>query len=119
MEPIKFPEANQHLQKPEGMTDEECGPLPVYNDGRQSISCWKLSLRERLYALLFGRVWLYVMFGHTQPPVALEATRTVFIKRKIRVSWSCSDSAHHEHSTKLSAWWCGRKQFLRSVLEKA
>lgn len=78
MEPISFPEANKNLQKPQGMTDEECGPLPVYNDGQQSISCWKMTWRERLSALIYGRVWLYVHYGLSQPPVALSATKTVF-----------------------------------------
>lgn len=78
MEPTKFPQANRDLLKPEGMTDEECGSLPVFTDDQICLSAWKLSLRERLSALLFGRVWLFVHSGGTQPPVALEATRTVF-----------------------------------------
>jgi hypothetical protein len=82
MKPIQFPEANATLAKPPGMTDEECGPLPVFNDGQQSISCWKMTWRERLSALVFGKVWLYVISGHTQPPVALEARKTIFVKIK-------------------------------------
>ncbi len=82
MKPIEFPEANKTLVKPQGMTDEECGPLPVFNDGQQSISCWKMTWRERLAALFFGRVWLFVYFGETQPPVQLEAMETVFKKVK-------------------------------------
>lgn len=70
MKPTHFDEANKTLLKPPGMTDEECGSLPVYNDGEQCISCWRMSLRERLAALLFGQVWLYVLSGETQPPVA-------------------------------------------------
>ncbi len=34
MKPIKFPEANKTLGKPQGMTDDECGPLPVFSDGK-------------------------------------------------------------------------------------
>jgi len=78
MEPTDFPQANRNLLKPEGMTDEECSSLPVFSDGEICLSAWKLSLRERLSALLFGRIWLYVLSGSTQPPVALQATRTVF-----------------------------------------
>ena len=80
MEPRSFPEANKELQKPEGWTDEECGPLPVFNDGMQSISCWRPSWRERLSILFFGKVWLWVIAGKTQPPVSIEGRKTVFKK---------------------------------------
>jgi len=80
MEPIKFPEANKVLNKPQNMTDEECGALHVHNDGVYNLSCWKPSFKERLSILFFGKVWLWVMSGSTQPPVALEARKTVFMK---------------------------------------
>lgn len=80
MKPVKFPEANKTLTKPQSMTDEECGPLPVFNDGEMSVSCWQMNWRERLAALFFGRVWLFVCFGRTQPPVGLEIKKTVFGK---------------------------------------
>lgn len=78
MEPMKFEQANKDLLKPEGWTDEECGSLPVYSDGRQCISLWKMTWRERLSALFFGKVWLSVHMGQTQPPVWLMATREIF-----------------------------------------
>lgn len=78
MIPTEFPESNKTLTKPQGMTDDECGSLPVYNDGAQSISCWRMSWRERLSALLRGRVWLQVYAGRTQPPVSLTAAKTIF-----------------------------------------
>ena len=78
MDPISFKNVTKVLEKPEGMTDEECGPLPVFNDGKLNISLWKMSLRERFYALLFGRVWLFVFSGKTQPPVGLSVERDVF-----------------------------------------
>jgi hypothetical protein len=80
MEPIQFPEANKVLRRPEGMTEKECGDLHVHNDGHYSLSCWNMTLKERLSALFFGKAWLWVMSGHTQPPVALEVTKTVFKK---------------------------------------
>lgn len=82
MVPINFAENNKTLTKPAGMTDEECGSLPVYNDGQQSISCWRMSWRERLSSLIRGRVWLQVYAGQTQPPVSLTATRTIFREAK-------------------------------------
>lgn len=78
MTPIKFKEANKNLAKPQNMTDEECSSLWVYTDGRQCISCWKLSWRQRIKALLFGRVWLSILSGGTQPPVWLDCDKTVF-----------------------------------------
>lgn len=78
MIPAPFPEQNKTLTKPQGMTDEECGSLPVYNDGQQSVSCWRLSWRERLTALWHGRVWLQVYSGRTQPPVSLTVAKTIF-----------------------------------------
>jgi len=80
MKPIAFPQATIELQKPEGMTDEECGSLPVFRDGQHCISCWQPTLKERLSILLFGKVWLWVWMGNTQPPVALEGCKTPFEK---------------------------------------
>lgn len=34
MNPIKFEQSNRELTKPESMTDEECGSLHVFTDGR-------------------------------------------------------------------------------------
>jgi hypothetical protein len=80
MEPIYFPESNKNLLKPAGMTDKQCGSLPVLSDGKICLSLWRTSWRERLSVLFFGRVWLYVYSGHTQPPVSLNGTRSVFGK---------------------------------------
>lgn len=82
MEPIKFPQMNKTLGKPQGMTDEECGSLPVYSDGTYCISLWQMTWRERLSALFFGKVWLQVMSGQTQPPVALDAKNKLFVEVK-------------------------------------
>lgn len=53
-----------------------CSDLPVtrlaYPDGSLAVqSCWRASWRERLQVLFTGRVYLLV-FGVTQPPVAVE-----------------------------------------------
>ncbi len=78
MKPITFKEKTKTLHKPANMTDEECAPLDVYCDGEQCISVWRMSWTERISALFFGKVWLSVVSGETQPPVALTAKRTVF-----------------------------------------
>lgn len=71
MIPVKFPEANRELTGSHRS-------LWVYTDGKQCISCWKLSWKQRLKALLFGKVWLSVLSGGTQPPVWLDCDKTVF-----------------------------------------
>jgi len=78
MKPIEFEQANKNLLKPEGWTDEECRSLPVYSNEKELFSLWKMSWKERLSALFFGRVWLVVYSGVTQPPVELMAMRQLF-----------------------------------------
>jgi len=78
MKPLDFKEANKILYRPKSMTGDECSSLKVYSDSEQCVSCWGLSWKEKLLALLFGKVWLYVISGKTQPPVALTCERTVF-----------------------------------------
>lgn len=77
----KFPEASYSLGRPSNMTDDECGSLWVYNDGRTCISCWKLTWRDRLIALLTGKIWLGVLSGRSQPPVWVTVGNTVFKKK--------------------------------------
>lgn len=79
MNPIKFKEANKNLTKPKSMTDKECGSLWVFNDGNQNISCWKLSFKQRIKALFYGKIWLCVLSGNSQPPVWVDCDKTVFI----------------------------------------
>ena len=82
MKPTVFEESNVRLLKPESMTDEECGSLDVYTDGEKCISCWEMSFKERLSALIFGKVWLIVISGKTQPPVWLGCRKTVFASKR-------------------------------------
>ena len=78
MKPVKFPEANKNLLKPQNMSEKECGSLWVFNDGNQCISCWKMTWKQRIKAIFWGRVWLSVMSGQTQPPVWVDCDKTVF-----------------------------------------
>lgn len=67
--PIQFPEANTAWKGWEA--DEyrdEVGDLPSYRDDAGSVSCWKMTWRERLAILFTGRAWLHV-FGELHPPV--------------------------------------------------
>lgn len=81
MKPIDFPEQTVTLQ-PSGATysDNVNGvePLPTWSDGEQCVSCWRMSWRERLNALLYGKVWIAILSGKTQPPIYAEASKTYF-----------------------------------------
>lgn len=75
----KFKAANSVLGG--GMPDPygwTVGDLPVYKGGGEIISSWKMSIKERLSALFFGRVWIRVAAMKTHPPVAVQVTRSVF-----------------------------------------
>jgi len=74
MKPIKFREQTGLL------TGKGCEILPIYSDGKICLSCWKMSFKERTRAVLFGRVWVWVRSGATQPPIALECYKSAFEK---------------------------------------
>lgn len=84
MNPTKFKESTKVLQRPSTMSDDECSALPVYCDGKQCISCWKPSIKERFLILIFGRVWLGVLSGKTQPPVFISG-ESLFEKPCLKV----------------------------------
>lgn len=69
MKPVDFPQSTKVLQKPSTMSDNECSSLHVWNDGKQCVSCWKPTFKERMNILFGGKVWLGVLSGKTQPPV--------------------------------------------------
>lgn len=75
MVPVEFASSNINLTAPAGQ-EARVSTLPAYTNGEYCVSCWRLNWRERFSALLFGTVWLSVLSGHTQPPVALRAERT-------------------------------------------
>lgn len=82
MKPIDFEQSTKVLQKPGTLSDAQCGALPVWCDGKQCVSCWKPSFKERINILFGGNVWLGVMSGKTQPPVFVAGER-VFEKAPI------------------------------------
>ena len=82
MKAMHFPQAVKTLGPPKGMPQEECHDLPVWTDGNECVSLWQLNWRERLSILFFGRLWLGVLSGQTQPPVRLWATKEIFAEVK-------------------------------------
>jgi hypothetical protein len=82
--PRDFPEANFTFKKPEHM--QNCRDLRVHNNGVTQFSCWELTWKERLSALVWGRVWLRVFSGQ-HPPVAMDAMRWMWKKERRRPTW--------------------------------
>lgn len=82
MKPIEFKERNKLLYKPINLTDLNCRSLAVFTNGKVCISCWKLTLWERMKALFMGRIWLTVLSGMTQHPVKLACEWTAFEKSR-------------------------------------
>lgn len=69
---------NKVLTPPKDMTSAECSDLHVWTDGERCISCWKGSFKERIRFLFYGKLWLYVRSGNTQPAVGIVISRDVF-----------------------------------------
>lgn len=82
MKPISFPEATR-LSQPSGRlySDNVIGvePLPMWTDGEQCVSLWRLSLWERLSLLIRGTIWVQVLSGPTQPPIAFWPHKKFFL----------------------------------------
>ena len=76
--PIYFKQATKNLSKPKSMKEDECGSLWVYNDGEICISCWKVPFIKRIKLLIFGKVWLGIVSGQSQPPCWIEIEKTPF-----------------------------------------
>ena len=90
MKPIDFPQSTKVLQKPSTMSDKECSSLHVWNDGKQCVSCWKPTFKERINILFGGKVWLGVLSGKTQPPVFVSGEmvfETAPLKARILAFW--------------------------------
>lgn len=90
MKPSDFVESNVTLVGPKALSDLEYENLKVFTDGKQCISLWRPSFKERISILIFGNVWLSVWGGRTQPPIWIDATKSVFekpsFKLRIRLS---------------------------------
>lgn len=78
MRPTEFKLSNAVLQ-PSGAAYSEnvtgVKPLPIWTDGEQCLSCWRMTWRERVSALVFGKVWISVLTGKTQPPIFATAVK--------------------------------------------
>lgn len=75
---VNFPEAQQFLGRPDGMTQDECGALPVCRGvyaGQYPvvISCFEPTEEERAAIAAGANVYLHVV-GATMPPVILSTS---------------------------------------------
>lgn len=68
MSPVIFSEMTTLSQPPSD--SGELGHLPLWTDGRQCVSRWQLTMRERMRVALSGEIWMATRAG-IQPPVAL------------------------------------------------
>lgn len=65
MKSIKFKECNVEIAKDQ----EEYNTLYAYMDGEVTVSCYKLSFKERLKILFSGELWLgQANFGNPLQP---------------------------------------------------
>lgn len=76
MQPIEFPEQTMVWAKDQ----PPYLPLPAFTNEKETISCWKFTVMERIKILLFGRLWLRQMnFGDPLQPQA-PCVESPFIK---------------------------------------
>lgn len=80
MIPIPFLEMNRTFTEPKNWSEaESCLDLPAYDNGKQLISCWKGTWKDRIRYLFTGKIWLWV-WARQPPPVSLD-TRLPFIRK--------------------------------------
>ena len=73
MKPIKFKEQTGTLF---GRWDIK--PLPIFEADGKIVSCWRLSIKEKIKALLFGKIWLIVKSEKTHPPISMICDKSGF-----------------------------------------
>lgn len=75
MKPVQFEQANHNLNKPDSMTAEQCGSLPVYHGEADGfpvfISCFELDEAELLDVMQTRKIWVHV-YAAAHPPIALD-----------------------------------------------
>lgn len=76
--PVRFKEANRVYKAPENMDEGDCGSLHVYTDDQCTVTCWSLTLFQRLYILFTGKIWLHQLSGNVVYPTALSCEKSPF-----------------------------------------
>lgn len=70
MKPVEFEGQNNVYHKPESMSEEECGSLPVNQTKDIIVCCWELDENDIKDILKTKRIWLGIITS-VQPPVFL------------------------------------------------
>lgn len=88
MKPSRFAESNVTLLDNGYRSDAvaSIAKLPSWTDGEMCVSCWRMSWRERLSALFFGKAWVSVLSGSTQPPMYVVVAKTYFVRTEANVT---------------------------------
>lgn len=85
MKPINFKEQNIVYAK----NQKEYQPLPAFkSDGQQGevISCWKLSIIERLRILFIGKLWVCLLsFNKPLTPSFFTTRKSEVLNSKVRI----------------------------------
>src|SRR5262245_20592807 len=92
MTPSSFKYANRLLGASPGHNPDESPvgeimALPVWTNGEQCVSLWKATWRERISLLLFGKLWISVWMGASQPPICPTITRTYLKETEPAERW--------------------------------
>lgn len=66
IKPVEFKQANMRLES----NREGVKLLPVFNDGKVIISCWRIPFWTRFKILFTGIIWVSVV-GKCTPPIAI------------------------------------------------
>ena len=82
MKPCNFKEANVTFAE----NQPEYRPLRAYrNPDGMVVSCWEMTVKERLKVLCFGKVWLRMLtFNRPLQPVTLETCSPFVMSRGIK-----------------------------------
>jgi hypothetical protein len=70
MTPTTHPLCNDILRRPPGMTEEQCGDLPIRREEGRVISFWQPS-QEEVELIVKGHPVIFIAAGQTHPPVSL------------------------------------------------
>lgn len=77
-DPIDFAGSNANFKGPPG-TEDVIGLMPVYTDGKEVISCWKMTEIERHRVFETGEVWFSSLSGGVVFPIKLSGLPLMFL----------------------------------------
>lgn len=112
MTPVPFKQANMTLGPAPG-TEDKVTPLPVFNDGEHTTSCWMLSPEELKQVSETGRIYVRVWAGRSSPPICAAAFNPVG-----EFHHEMSTDEYDSHVAAGHCPWCGGKTGWRAISGK-